>query len=160
MSRAVTAIALVLAFWAPSSLAGAGVYTDDLSRCLVKSATPTDRMNFLVWMFAAMGRHPAVEAYSNFSEAHRVASTKEAAGLMQRLMTVDCRSETVTAIKYEGGSAVEAAFGTLGEAATRELMSDPAVAKGMASLADYLDTAAFEKLSVEAGTSVGASATK
>lgn len=160
MPRTATAIALVLALWAPSSLANAGVYKDDLSRCLVKSATPTDRMNFLVWVFSAMSRHPAVEAYSNFSEAHRAAATKQAAGLMQRLMTVDCRSETVTAIKYEGGSAVEAAFGALGEAATRELLSDAAVAKGMASLTDYLDTAAFEKLSAEAGLPVEASATK
>lgn len=75
---------------------------------------------------------------------------------MQRLLTVDCRKETIEAIKYEGGGAMETAFGTLGQAAMRQLISAPEVAKGLEQLGEYIDKAEFEKLGVEAGATPSA----
>lgn len=148
--------ALALGLCASASGANAGVYTDDLSRCLVKSASADDQKAFILWMYGAMSRHPAVRSYANFSEPQLDATMKQAAQLMQRLLTVDCRKETIEAIKYEGGGAMETAFGALGQAAMRQLISAPEVAKGLEQLGEYIDKAEFEKLGVEAGATPSA----
>jgi len=149
MRRFVRALALVAAF--AGSAAQAGVYTDDLTKCLVKRTTDADRTAFTAWIFSAMSVHPAVRSYSRITDAQRDAMSKEAAGLLQRLMTEDCRTETVTAVKYEGPSAIEASFNVLGQVAMRDLMSDPDVNKGLEQLAGHMDTAKFEALAKEAG---------
>jgi hypothetical protein len=67
------------------------------------------------------------------------------------MMTEDCRKETVTAIKYEGGAAVEASFSTLGQVAMRGLMSDQTVAQGISNLDKYTDKSKMEAVIKEAG---------
>lgn len=160
MIRAAAAMMLVLALWAPASLARAGIYTDDLAKCLVKSASANDQAALVIWIFSAMGAHPKVQAYSNMTDAQRDAATKTAAQLMQRLVTVDCRTASLDAIKFEGPSALEAGFKVLGEVAMRGLMGDSTVAAGMARLGDHVDHASIEALFKEAGTPLGGSATK
>jgi hypothetical protein len=150
MRRFFAALALVVTCWAAAP-AQAGVYTDDLSKCLVKSATPDDQKNLILWIFTAMSSHPAVKAYSNIADSQRDAFNKQAGALMQRLLTVDCRTETVASLKYEGSQAIPAAFGILGQVAMRGLMSDPSVAKGVAGLTAGLDNAKLEALGKEAG---------
>jgi hypothetical protein len=78
--------------------------------------------------------------------AQQETMSRRTAGLIQRLMTEDCRTETVAALKYEGTSAVETAFGTLGEIAMTSLMSHPDVAKALEGLSKYLDNSKFEAL--------------
>lgn len=132
------------------STASAGAYTDDLSKCLVRSAGPADQTALIVWMFAAMSVHPDIQTYGKMTVTERQAVTKRASLIMQRLMTVDCHKETVAALKYEGNSAIEAAFGVLGGVAMKGLMGDPKVTAAMADLGTYYDSAAFEALGVEA----------
>lgn len=160
MIRALAAMSLVLALWAPASLARAGVYTDDLSKCLVKSASANDQAALVIWIFSAMGVHPKVQAYSNMTAVQRDAATKTAAQLMQRLVTVDCRTASIDAIKFEGPSALESGFKLLGEVAMRGLMGEPTVSAGMARLGDHVDEAAIAALFTEAGTPPGDGATK
>jgi hypothetical protein len=153
MRRLAAALALLLALWTPASLAHAGVYTDDLTKCLVKHTGDADRTAFLVWMFSSMSVHPAVQGYSKINDAQREELSKHAAVLLQRLMTEDCRTDTVAALKYEGASAIEASFNVLGQVAMRDLMSDPAVRKGFELLGSQMDIAKFEALGKEAGVS-------
>ncbi|WP_309644262.1 hypothetical protein [Phenylobacterium sp.] len=160
MIRAAAAMMLILALWAPASLARAGVYTDDLAKCLVRSASDSDQEALVIWVFAAMGSHPSVQAYSSMTEVQRDAATKTAAQLMQRLVTVDCRTASIDALKYEGPSTLEAAFKVLGEVAMRGLMGNPKVAAGMARLGDHVDSASIEALFKDAGIDLGAGKAK
>lgn len=150
MRRLMMSFAAAAAVLAPG-LAHAGIYTDEMSKCLVRSATPQDQSDLVVWVFAAMSAHPSVKTYSSMTEAQRVAITKKASGLMERLLITSCRKETVEALKYEGSTAIEQSFGVLGQVAMRGLMGDPAVAQNFATLGEYIDPAKFEALAKEAG---------
>jgi len=133
------------------SPASAGVFTDDLSKCLVAKASPDDQTAFVQWIFAAMAFHPAVKPLSNIPQPRRDEIDSKAGQLMMRLMTVDCRAQLVSALKYEGHSAIEGAFGVLGQVAMQGLMSDPAVNKGMESLGKNIDGAKLQEVFNEAG---------
>jgi hypothetical protein len=132
-------------------LASAGVYTDDMSKCLVSSANEADQAQLVAWIFSAISSHPAVRPMTNLTDAQRRASTDKAGLLMQRLMLIDCRPQTVNALKYEGMASIGQAFGVLGQVAMRGLMSDPTVSKGIAGLGDNLDEAKFNAMFKEAG---------
>lgn len=129
--------------------ASAGIYTDDLSRCLVKSSTQSDRMSFARWIFSAMTTAEAVSAMSNTSPAQRELASRETVALMERLILVDCRAETSLAIRYEGEAAIGAAFETLGKAAATDLMSDKAVVTEMERLPTYMDRPKWEAFMAE-----------
>lgn len=158
MRRVLVATATLVALWAPASMASAGVYTDELSKCLVKASTPADQTAFMVWLFSAMSAHPAVRALSNVTPAQRDAASKTAAGLVERFITVDCRAESVAAVKYEGPSTFEAAFGVFGQVAMRGLMADADVNAALNQLAKYMDNAKFEAIGKEAGLQVKSAA--
>jgi hypothetical protein len=147
-SAAAVGLALALGF---SSAAHAGVYGDDLAKCLVKSAGPADQKDFVIWAFAAMSAHPDVQSYATFTDAQRADMTKRVAKLYERLMTVDCRAETIAAMKYEGFPAIEQGFSLLGQVAFRGLMGNPKVAQTFSDLPKYVDIKSFEALGVEAG---------
>jgi len=115
------------------------VYTDDLSKCLVKSTNTNDRVVLVQWMFATLTLHPAVQSFVSVPDAKRDSATKTAASLFARLLTADCRKETVNALKYEGAAAIGASFQVLGQVASRDLMTDPHVATGMKQLGNDLD---------------------
>lgn len=151
MRRSFAALALLVTCLAAAPTAQAGVYTDDLSKCLVKAADPDDQKDLIIWVFAAMSSHPAVKPYSNIAGPQQDAFNKQAGALMQRLLTVDCRTEAVASLKYEGAQAIPAAFNVLGQVAMRGLMTDPSVAKGIASIASGIDNEKLEALSKEAG---------
>jgi hypothetical protein len=142
-------LAAVLAF--SGSSASAGIYTDEMSKCLVRTTTTQDQADLVVWVFSAMSVHPSVKGYASLTQGQRVDITKKASGLMERLLTSSCRKETVEALKYEGSSAIEQSFGVLGQVAMRGLMSDPNVAQSLSGLAEYIDESKFEALAKEAG---------
>lgn len=124
----------------------AGVYTDDLSKCLVASTTVTDRNNLVRWMFAAAAKHPAVSEIVTVTPDVMEQTNKKMGDLMNRLLLVSCKKETKEAIKYEGGSTIEASFQVLGQVAGRELFSNPAVAEGLSDLDKHIDSAALEQI--------------
>jgi hypothetical protein len=118
--------------------ARAGVYTDDLSRCLVKSSDSNDRVMLVQWMFTAFALHPAVQPLASITAEQRSSATKKVATLFVRLLTENCRKEAVDAMKYEGEAAIDTSFQVLGGVASRDLMTDPQVSKGMGALGDDL----------------------
>lgn len=150
MLRTSAALALAVALVAPVPVA-AGVYTDDLGKCLVKSTADADQQDLVLWVFAAMSRHPAVTAYAEVSQSQHAALTRRAAELMQRLLVKDCRAEAVAALKYEGEGSLSKAFEVLGQVAFRGLTNNPQVASGMEELTKYVDAAKLGELAIEAG---------
>ena len=71
---------------------------------------------------------------------------------MKRLLTVDCRSTAIVAIKNEGDDAIESSFGVLGEAAFQTLMNNPKVSAAMNGLEGKVDREKFKALEKEAAS--------
>jgi len=91
------------------------------------------------WMFAALSLHPAVQPMVSVKADQRDVATKKAGVIFSRLLTENCRKESVAALKNEGNSAIGVAFGVLGQVASRDLMSNPNVEKGMGDLGSQLE---------------------
>jgi hypothetical protein len=129
----------------------AGIYADDATRCLAKSMTEADQIALVKWIFVAMAQHPALKEYSQVTPAQRTQSDKDMSALVTKLLMQTCRKEAVDAIKYEGPGFLEKSFGALGEIAVGGLMTNPDVAKGLATWATPEDIQAFGALAAEAG---------
>jgi hypothetical protein len=129
----------------------AGPYSDDLAKCLVSHATTDDHKALVRWMFAALAAGPAVRDIAKTTPEQRTAISAEAGHMFVRLVTQDCHAETVAALKYEGATAIEFGFSTLGNVAARDMMSDPAVRAEMSGLDKTMDAKAFDAISEEAG---------
>jgi hypothetical protein len=115
----------------------AGVYSDDLSRCIVRSSTADDRLMLMKWIFSAISLHPAVQPMTSVTPEQRDLLAQQAAALTSRLLTSDCRAETVAALKYES-SAFQGAFELLGRVAMSDLMTEPSVASGVGGASAYM----------------------
>src|SRR5580658_6709822 len=112
----------------------AGPYTDDLSKCLVASTTPTDRVALARWIFFAFSAHPSVASYSAVKASDIESANVEIGALFMKLLTNSCREKTKAALRYEGPAAIQLSFQTLGQVAGMELASNPAVQAKMAGL--------------------------
>lgn len=126
----------------------AGVYSDDLSRCLIESSSAQDKIVLVRWMFTSMSLHPAVEPISSVSQEDFEQTSREMAQLFQRLLTEDCSEEAAKAIRYEGMAALGAGFSAFGNVAGQELFAHPKVNAGLSTLTKYLDE---QKLQSELG---------
>ena len=147
MKRIVMFVGFALALAVlPSDPAGAGVYSDELAKCLVRSTTDADKTYLMRWLFASMSVHPAVRSIALVSDAERAELNKNAARLFEKLITETCMTQTQEAVKYEGPGTLQSSFEVLGAVAGRGLMSDPGVAKSMAEFANYLDKQKLERV--------------
>jgi hypothetical protein len=126
--------------------AHAGIYADDLSKCLVKNTSSADKSALVQWMFFAMALNHNVASLTAIPEAKRVETDENTAALFERLLTDSCAAETQDAVKYEGSGAISESFKLLGEVATQEMLTDPAVAKGISNFAQYLDKDRINKI--------------
>jgi hypothetical protein len=61
--------ALMLAALSASAPSVAGVYTDELAKCLVESTTARDRTTLVRWMFGAATAHPDVASIAKAAPA-------------------------------------------------------------------------------------------
>jgi len=122
-----------------SLTAKAGIYTDDLSRCLIESATAEDKITLVRWMFTAMALHPAIKDMSNVSGEQRRKANMDMAELMVDLVTEKCLDKSKKAIEYEGEVALQSSFNLFGQIAGRELFANADVAKGLSDLDEYLE---------------------
>jgi hypothetical protein len=135
------------------STASAGIYTDDLSRCLVRSSSEQDRTLLTRWMFISMASNPAVKSLATVTPQVRTEANQGIARLFERLILTDCRKETIEALKYDGRGAFEAGFQTLGMVAGRELMMGPGMADETREMETLLHKDQWEALAKEAGVS-------
>lgn len=131
--------------------AEAGVYADDLSKCLVKSASVDDHATLIRWMFGALSLHPALQSMTTITPEQRDTYNTQMAALYERLIYGDCHSEAVAGLKYEGTQALIAGFQVFGEVAARDLFSNPLVTQGLSGLAKHFNAAKSSALYKEAG---------
>ena len=133
----------LIAFASPSF---AGVFTDDLSRCLVEKTSAEDKTALVQWIFVAMAQHPSVASMTKITPAQVEQHNKQAGELFMRLLTETCVDTSKKAIKYEGAVAIQSAFQVLGQAAAGELFVHPDVTKVMSGLEEFLDSKKLEAL--------------
>jgi hypothetical protein len=151
MRRLALAAAAAAALVSTPVVAAAGVYTDDMAKCLVRSATPDDNKALVLWAFGAMSANPVVKPLSNVTEAQRAQFGQAAVKSIERLMLQDCRKESLMAVKIDGQSAIEGSFSLLGQVAFRNLMTDPGTMAEVGRLTSYVDQAKWRAFMVEAG---------
>ena len=133
------------------SPAGAGVFTDDLSRCLVRATTAEDRAALVRWVFLTFAANPAFVDLVSVTEGEREQGIRSAARVYDRLLLIACRQETLQAWRAEGALAIEHGFEAIGNVAARELMGSPQSVAAVAELTTFMDMAALEVLAREAG---------
>jgi hypothetical protein len=139
---------------AASAPAQASTYSDALTRCLTQKTTLSDSGVLVRWVFAGMALSPVVRSMTNVTEAQRDALTREAGKLFERLLTVDCRAETVEAMKHDGMEVIQVSFGALGEHAMGVIIQDPQVLAAFAGAIRYVDMNKLTALVLEAGPAV------
>ncbi|MFO1394768.1 MAG: hypothetical protein U1F09_13465 [Steroidobacteraceae bacterium] len=137
--KAIIGVCLAASLAIAATSARAGVYADDLGKCLVSSTTEADRALMVRWIFSAMSLNKEIAQYVQMSAEVRDKLNRDTAALYMRLMTESCRAQTRDAAKYEGAPAIGSAFGLLGQVATQGLFSDPAVAASISELDKYYD---------------------
>jgi len=138
MKRYVLIAVIALITFLPS-VAKAGPFSDDMSKCFVNSTSSGDKAQLVRWIFSVAAIHPALSGISNVSDAERAELNKQMAQLIERLLTETCAAESKAALKNEGQLAMSTAFGVLGQAAMAGLFSDPTVSAASAAFAQELD---------------------
>ena len=141
--------ALLTAGLLASGPSGAGPYSDDLAKCMVRSSTPADRAEFVKFLFSAMAQHPDVASMAHISRQQMESTLKGTGALIQRLLLQSCRSEAQQAIHYEGMQSVFFGFQFYGQAMAAELLGNPIVAAKLKDLNNYLDADKFKAFAAE-----------
>lgn len=119
--------------------AHAGLYADDLSRCLVEKTTAEDKNTLVRWVIATTTLHPAVQPIARVSAESRARANRDTARIFERLLTESCLDQTRQAVKIEGAAAIQSGFQTLGQVAMAELFADPKVADALGELDRQID---------------------
>jgi hypothetical protein len=127
------------------SVATAGPFTDEISKCIVMKTTASDNTLFIQWIFAAMSSHPDVESMSNISPKMRDQLNKRAADMIMELLTVRCKEECKKAVKYEGSDSLKTSFELLGQVAMQGLMTHQKVGEYLSGLEKYYDSEKLKK---------------
>lgn len=84
--------------------AEAGVYADDLAKCLVRSSSSDDHLIMIRWMFSAVTQHPALRSMSTVTPAQHAVYDRDMAKLTERLIFTDCRKEALAGLEIRGGN--------------------------------------------------------
>lgn len=129
----------------------AGVFTDDLSRCIIGKTSDADKVELMRWMFSSVTRDPALASMTTLTQAERDKINKSTAQLYDRLILVDCRSAAIAAIKNEGIEALHESGKALGAAAATKMFSSPAGQAELEKYSDFMDKEGWQALGAEAG---------
>jgi hypothetical protein len=126
--------------------ASAGIYGDELGKCLVKSTTTADKNTLVKWLFSLAALHPDLKSIASISAGERDEINKSMGAMFERLLTVSCKTEAQQALQFEGTSTFESGFQILGQVAGHELFSDPQVSSGMDGMLKYIDQEKIKEL--------------
>lgn len=129
--------------------ANAGVYSDDLGKCIVANTTQSDRLILMQAIYAAMSQHPQISRYSTITDREGEVFANQFANILTQLITKDCPNEAKAAFNYEGAYAFEQAFALMGQVAMQDLTNHPAVKTYFESIGNYIDEKEFEGLGLQ-----------
>ncbi|TCM71051.1 hypothetical protein EC844_101332 [Acinetobacter calcoaceticus] len=132
-------VLMASALFGTSQIALAGPTVDQLSDCLVKATTATDKTTVLQWTFVALSTHPDLKSFSNVNEAQRNQLDQKFAQVVQRVIVEQCAAQTKAVIQAEGLQAVGDSFQQLGRATGEEILSNPEVKQQLKGVIRYID---------------------
>lgn len=112
---------------------------DQLSDCLVKSTTATDKTAVLQWTFSALSTHPDLKAMSNVTDAQRTQLDQKFAQVLQRVIVEQCAAQTKAVIQTDGLQAVGDSFQALGRTTGEEIIQNPEVKQQLKGVIRYVD---------------------
>ena len=144
--RVITALLIFTGAITLIAPAHAGIYADDLSRCLVENTTKEDRLTLVRWLFTAATAHPAVAEIAKASPEQLEQANKTTGDLFMKLLTESCLTQAKKAVEYEGPATFAVSFQVLGQVAGAELFGSPEVNSAVAGLDKYTDKAKLEAL--------------
>lgn len=143
MKKFVFAVAAALALASQPSVSHAQVSTPDLdalTACINNSVTTEESVVTARWLFIAMSRHPSLPQTSRVSDADGLEANRRMGDLVNELVFNRCSNQTLTAIRSAGQeAALDVVFGTLGEKAMMDLMSNRDVLASVVQLGAYVD---------------------
>jgi hypothetical protein len=119
--------------------ARAGVYGDDLAKCLLSKTSDEEKIALAQWIFSIISVHPSVASIATVSDEGRTQASKKTALVFQQLLTDSCKDETTKAVKYEGTDAIKGSFKVLGEIAMNTLLTDPKVSAESQKFVEFMD---------------------
>lgn len=138
-SRIAQSVLVAAAVFGSTQIAIAGPTVDQLSECLVKATTATDKTTVLQWTFVALSTHPDLKSFSNVNEAQKTQLDQKFAQVVQRVIVEQCAAQTKAVIQAEGLQAVGDSFQELGRATGEEILKNPEVKQQLNGLIRYID---------------------
>ena len=138
-SRVAGSLFLSLGMLGATQVATAGPTVDQLSECLVKSTTATDKTAVLQWTFVALSTHPDLKGFSTVTDAQKTALDQKFATVLQRILVEQCATQTKAVIQAEGIQAVGNSFQELGQITGEEILENPEVKAQLKGVVRYLD---------------------
>ena len=122
-----------------TQIAMAGPTVDQLSNCLVKATTATDKTTVLQWTFVALSTHPDLKNFSNVTDAQKNQLDQKFAQVLQRVIVEQCSAQTKAVIQVEGLQAVGESFQELGRMTGEDILKNPEVKQQLKGVVRYLD---------------------
>ena len=122
-----------------TQVAIAGPTVNQLSDCLMKSTTVTDKTTVLQWTFVALGNHPDLKAFSKVTASQKEALDKNLATVLQRILVEQCSVQTKAVIQAEGLQAVGDSFQALGKTTGEEILKNPEINNQLKGVLRYID---------------------
>ncbi|MBX3610468.1 MAG: hypothetical protein KF871_11290 [Hydrogenophaga sp.] len=117
----------------------AGPASEAFRTCVAESTTGKDRKDVARWFLVSMAAHPEFAGLSTITDAERDQAMQRVGVLFTRLLSEDCAAQAKAAVKLEGSAGMQAAFGTLGELAMKELMTNQNVTRTLGSFERFAD---------------------
>ncbi|MEO5706128.1 MAG: hypothetical protein ABIT10_04780 [Alteraurantiacibacter sp.] len=117
-----------------------------LGECVLGSTTGNDRVLVGRWIGAALASAPQLEGLVTVDTQQKDVVDRELAQLFVRLFTQDCAATARPLIMAGDSTSIQMAFSMLGEAAMRELMTNPAAMTALTGYAQYIPPNAFDSL--------------
>lgn len=139
-------VALGAIFFAVMAGGGhAGPYEDAFLKCMVSHTSPADNEALIRWITVAYASGPTVQDVVTVTPGAEEQASRAMAGYVSRIFLTDCRMELADAYKYEGETAIGAAFKQLAAIAGREALAAPASARIIEGFIKHVDAAAIEE---------------
>ena len=130
---------MATALLSSAQIAMAGPTVDQLSNCLVKATTATDKTSVLQWTFVALSSHPDLKGFSNVTDEQKNQLDQKLAQVLQRMIVEQCSAQTKAVIQAEGLQAVGDSFQELGSITGEEILKNPEVKQQLKGVVRYLD---------------------
>ena len=133
------AMLLSCSLLATTNVVYAGQAVDNLSNCLIKSTTASDKTAVLQWTFASLASHPDLKAFANVSDAQKTQLDQKFAQTIQRIIVEQCSSQAKAVIQAEGIQAVGQSFQALASETGQSIINTPEVKQQLTGTLRYID---------------------